>query len=400
MSGFTNNSEIRIKELLKLFHSIMENDDAVNAIKRNQNLINESIPSDIITLVDILVRSKLPIEKLKTGINKFLNVLHTTIKEYSYTEPDKNSFLGCCIKNNAELDKKLKALRPLIKQINKTPADNLLKQNITNNLKSILEFNRYYLIKENVLFPLLEKQWKEFRCINVMWSFHDDIRNNLKNLISMLSDKEIEIKKFNRLIGDVFFNMFAIIFREERILFPSIMKTISEETINSLFADSLEIGFPYFVPHQNISANKIMDDINPDTINLKSGNLTAEQIVLLFNHLPVDITFVDEYNKVKYFSTPKKRIFPRTNAIIGREVTNCHPPESIHVVEQIIKAFKNGSKDKASFRIKMKDEIILIQYFSLRDKSGNYKGVIEVSQEISEIKSIEGERRLLEWETE
>lgn len=399
MSGFTNNSEIRIKKLLKLFHSIMENDDAVNAIKRNQNLINESIPSDIITLVDILVRSKIPIEKLKRGINKFLNVLHTTIKEYSYTEPDKNSFLGCCIKNNAELDKKLKTLRPLIKQINKTPDDNLLKQNITNNLKSILEFNRYYLIKENVLFPLLEKQWKEFRCINVMWSFHDDIRNNLKNLISMLSDKEIEIKKFNRLIGDVFFNMFAIIFREERILFPSIMKTISEETLNSLFADSLEIGFPYFVPHKNISTKKKTDDINPDSINLKSGNLTAEQIVLLFNHLPVDITFVDEFNKVKYFSTPKKRIFPRTNAIIGREVTNCHPPESIHVVEQIIKAFRNGSKDKASFWIKMKGEIILIQYFALRDKSGNYKGVIEVSQEISEIKSIEGERRLLEWET-
>ena len=117
----------------------------------------------------------------------------------------------------------------------------------------------------------------------------------------------------------------------------------------------------------------------------------------MLNHLPVDITYVDEYNKVKYFSSPKKRIFPRTNAIIGRDVKNCHPPESVHIVEQIVKAFREGKKDKADFWIKMKDEFILIQYFAIRDESGSYKGVIEVSQEVSEIKALEGERRLLDW---
>jgi DUF438 domain-containing protein len=118
---------------------------------------------------------------------------------------------------------------------------------------------------------------------------------------------------------------------------------------------------------------------------------------LIFNHLPVDITFVDEQNKVKYFSSPAKRIFPRTVAVIGRDVSNCHPKESVHVVEQIVESFRKGEKSQADFWIKMRGEFILIQYFAVRDALGNYKGVIEVSQEVSEIRALEGEKRLLDW---
>jgi DUF438 domain-containing protein len=114
--------------------------------------------------------------------------------------------------------------------------------------------------------------------------------------------------------------------------------------------------------------------------------------------LPVDITFVDEFDNVQYYSTPKKRIFPRTKAIIGRDVHNCHPKESVHVVEKIVQAFKDGKKDVASFWINMKGEKLLIQYFAVRDDFGNYKGVVEVSQEITEIQRMNGEQRLLDWE--
>jgi len=107
---------------------------------------------------------------------------------------------------------------------------------------------------------------------------------------------------------------------------------------------------------------------------------------------------VDENNKVKYFSTPGKRIFPRTKGIIGRDVKNCHPPESVHVVEQIVDAFRRGEKDEASFWIKMKGEYILIRYFAVRDESGKFRGTLEVSQEISALQKITGEKRLLDWE--
>lgn len=398
MSEFTNNQENRIQRLLKLFYAILEKNEAVNAIKSSQELIDQSIPSDIIMLVDKIVKSDIPMDELKTGINKFLNVMNASIKKHPYNLPKANSYLDCCIQNNIILDQKLKALRPSIREINKTTDDKQLKESIKNDVEVLLTFEKYYIIKENILFPMLENHWKNFRCLSVMWSFHDDIRNNLKKLISLLSAQNFEIKTFNKLIGDVFLNMYAIKFREERILFPYMMETIAEDRINDLFEESLEIGFPYYTPKNILSKKSEMTKDSSDTIDLKTGNLSIEQIILLFNHLPVDITFVDEHNKVKFFSTPKKRIFPRTNAIIGRDVHNCHPPKSVHIVEQIVEEFRNGTKDKASFWIKMKNEMILIQYFAIRDESNTYKGVVEVSQEISEIQSLEGENKLLDWE--
>ena len=231
-----------------------------------------------------------------------------------------------------------------------------------------------------------------------MWSFHDDIRSNIKAVIQVLDDPNFDLKAFNRLSGDIFFNMYAIKFREERILFPVASDFIPENKLNELFRESLEIGFPYINPE--ITAPEVLTHpgISSTEVDLKTGFLSAEQIRLLFNHLPVDITYVDENDKVKFFSTPEKRIFRRTNSIIGRDVKNCHPHESVHVVEQIVEAFRKGEKDKASFWIRMKGEFILIQYFAVRDELGNYKGVVEVSQEITEIRELQGEKRLLDWE--
>lgn len=398
MSEFTDNKKIRIDQLLEFFNGIRKGENAVKVVEDNYELINNTIPSDVIILVDKLIQLNIPIEELKKGINKFLNLLFKTIQDYPYTPPVKNSYFGCCLENNQQMDARLKAIRPLIKNINKNQNNEELRNELKNKFIDIEKFNKYYLIKENVLFPLLESNLSEYRCIQLMWSFHDDIRKNIKLVIQELNSDDFDLRKFNRLTGDIFFNMYAIKFREERILFPYIQENIPEKLLNSLFKDSLEIGFPFFQPKSTADDEMTKKTMNDDEINLKSGQLTIEQIRLLFNHLPVDITFVDEKNKVKYFSTPKKRIFPRTNAIIGRDVANCHPPESVHVVEQIIETFRNGEKDKASFYIKTKDEYILIQYFAIHNETGNYKGVIEVSQEISEIKNIHGEKRLLDWE--
>ncbi len=396
MSEFNNNIEPRVDGLYKLFISILEKNEAKKAIDKNRVLIDKSIPSDIIKLVDRLVKSNIKIGDLKTGINKFLNVMYKTIERYLYTKPKAGSFLDCCLKNNLVLSNKLREFQPLIKRINESPNDNSLQIRVLELINQIYEYDKYYVIKENILFPLIEKQWKEPDCIKIMWSFHDDIRINIKKIINMLEIKEFNIKEFNKYIGAVYFNMNAILFRDERILFPYIEETISEEILDELFIEAIALGFPYYKPELKIKESKL--NKSTKNIDLKSGDLSLDQIVLLFNHLPVDITFVDENNKVKFFSTPKKRIFPRTNSIIGRDVHNCHPPESVHIVEQIIEAFKNGTKNKAEFWINIGKEKILIQYFALRDKNDVYRGVIEVSQEITQIKKIEGEKKLLEWE--
>jgi len=333
---------------------------------------------------------------MKKGINKLLNLLHKTLTDLPYSAPLKESYLGCMIENNSELNSKLLQIKPLIRDFNKTDGA-AQKKELLNRFREVEKVGQYYLIKENVLFPLIEKHVPEFRCLSVMWSFHDDIRRNLKEIAVELEKPATDLVRFNRLAGDIFFTIYAVRFREERILFPVISDFITESALNQLFTESMEIGFPFYQPEQ-VQVENENSASDETTIDLETGNLSLEQIKLLFNHLPVDITFVDEYNKVCYFSSPKKRIFPRSKAVIGRDVHNCHPPESVHVVEQIVESFRSGTKDVASFWINMKGQKLLIQYFAIRDENGNYRGVVEVSQEISEIQNLQGEKRLLDWE--
>ncbi len=397
MSEISQHKEQRVSGLLKLFRAILEKKDPVGAVKRSETLISQTLPSDIIAVVDELVREKIPMEELKTGINKFLNVLHKAIKSRPAPEITPGSLVDCCFRNNTLLDEKLKALRPDIKKLNAQPDAPDLHRSIQGSLEELLQFERYYVIKENILFPLLENHWPDFRCLGVMWSFHDDIRRDLRNLNLMVQSGKFEIMDFNRLIGNTYFNMYAIRFREEAILFPHALETISERELNALLPECLELGFPYYNPPLSSSAPSEAGSGSTGEIDLLTGMLAPEQIKLIFNHLPVDITYVDEHNKVRYFSSPKKRIFPRSKAVIGRDVRNCHPPESVHVVEEIVDAFRAGKKDEASFWIRIKGELLLIRYFAVRDESGTYKGVIEVSQEVSVIQALEGERRLLDW---
>lgn len=396
MSEFTNHKNERIGKLEILFNGILKSENLGQLVRENEKLIESCIPSDIVYLVDQLVLRELPMLELKKGINKLLNLLHKSILDYEYYPPKKENFLGCLIENNKVLDEKLQVIRPLIRKINKEPGNQNVKLTVQKHLVEIENITNYYVIKENVLFPVIEKFIPEFRCLKVMWSFHDDIRLNLKNSIKELDKSAVKLKIFNRLVGDLFFNIYAVKFREERILFPMIQSVIPEKVLNSLFIESQEIGFPFYQPEviTSISEKTISEE---KQIDLETGSLTVHQIRLLFNHLPVDITFVDENNKVKYFSTPKKRIFPRTKSIIGRDVHNCHPPESVHVVEQIVESFRKGEKDVASFWINIKGERLLIQYFAVRDENGKYNGVVEVSQEITEIQNLEGEKRLLDW---
>ena len=395
MSEFTNHKASRVKKLVELFQLVIQEEMTSALVANYQQAIDLAEPGDVIAVVDELVNLQIPMPRLKMGINKALNLLNKSLQEFPYTEPASGSFLDFLIQNNEQIDQKLKAIRPLLKEINQ--GNRLVKDELKDKLTDLSKIDLHYQIKENVLFPMVEKYLPDYRCVQVMWSFHDDIRRNLKEAIQLLNATDFDLKKLNRLAGDLFFNIYAIKFREERILFPVISGIIPENELKALIAEGLKIGFPFISPEiWNEAINMATSELSGE-VDLKTGYLSAEQIMLVFNHLPVDITYVDENNKVKFYSTPEKRIFRRTNSIIGRDVKNCHPHESVHVVEQIVEAFRKGEKDKASFWIQMKGEFILIQYFAVRDEHENYKGVVEVSQEITEIRNIQGERRLLDW---
>jgi len=399
MSEFTNHKRNRVERLVELFKLVIQEEMTSELVANYQQVIDLAGPADVIEVVDQLVQLQIPMPQLKKGINKALNLLNKPLQEFPYQPPVTGSFLHILNQNNEQIDLRLKAIRPLLKELNQDYGNQTLRNELKDKFTDLAKIDLHYQIKENVFFPIVEKYLPDYRCLQVMWSFHDDIRRNLKEVIQLLGEENFDLKRFNRLAGDIFFNIYAIKFREERILFPIISGIIPEKELNTLIAESLEIGFPFISPEILPETTDTATSELSGEIDLKTGHLSADQIRLIFNHLPVDITYVDENNKVKFFSTPEKRIFRRTNSIIGRDVKNCHPHESVHVVEQIVEAFRNGEKDKASFWIQMKGEFILIQYFAVHDELGNYKGVVEVSQEITEIRNIQGEQRLLDWTT-
>ena len=194
-----------------------------------------------------------------------------------------------------------------------------------------------------------------------------------------------------------------MIYKEEHILFPMALETLGESDWAKVREGEEEIGYAWVQPAETWkpSAGPYQENIPHDkvgSLTLDTGLLTAEQINLLLMHLPVDISFVDENDKVAYYSQTEDRIFPRSPGIIGRSVQNCHPARSVHVVEKILQEFKAGNRDSAEFWIQMKGRFIHIRYFAMRDRGGKYRGTLEVSQDVTSIRGLEGDKRLLDWD--
>jgi DUF438 domain-containing protein len=397
MSELSQTKEYRQEKLIDISKLIIKTGNARDFIINNKDFIDTVIPSDFITLFDTLVVDGYDIAELKMCANKVLNVFYQPINNYKGLRPESNTFIWLLEQNNIKMESILNEISPVFKALNKDLGNTKIKKVLVELFNKLNLFNSYYVVKENIIFPVIEQKTTDYRCLQIMWSFHDDIRRNIKNIINSLESDSIDVKQFNRWVGDVFFNMLAIKFREEKILYPFVLSVVEKQQLEQMQKEALEMKLPFVniekEPETNIEKDKSVNT----SVNLGTGVLNIEQIKLIFNHLPVDITYVDENDTVQYFSTPKHRIFPRTTAVLGRQVSNCHPPESVHVVEKIVDSFRNGEKDKADFWIKIMGKYVMIQYFAVRDDNNNYKGVLEVSQEISDIKAIDGEKRLLDW---
>ena len=398
MSEITNHKEERVEALTSYMRAVIEGVADGDTIKSNRILEHEFIASDVIELFDILFDSGYSVEQLKMPSNRLFNLLHKKLENSSVVNPKEGSLLYWIVEDNRRIEKLLEKTKIDIAALNSSGVSGDLLTRLKSLFKDIGRVDKHYIIKENILFPLMESEWREHACLKLMWSFHDDIRKNIKSLSSIIESNEFDLKEFNRLVGLIYFNINTIIFREERVLISQIDQTIDSSKIDSLLRESKEIGFG-FIDGDEI---EVVDEeregsISDSFANLSTGSLSIEQLELLFKALPVDMTFVDENDEVRFYSDPPHRVFPRTTAIIGRKVQYCHPPESVDIVEKILDAFKSGTKDSADFWIKMGSKFVYIRYFAMRDSGGKYRGTLEVSQEVSEIRALEGEHRLLDW---
>jgi DUF438 domain-containing protein len=168
---------------------------------------------------------------------------------------------------------------------------------------------------------------------------------------------------------------------------------------------SLEIGYCLYDPPKAWkpawAEQDTLTEMNKTAgnIQLPSGSFKVEELLAILNHLPLDMTFVDKDDKVKYFSQGSERIFQRNRAILNRDVRLCHPPSSAHIVDKIIDDFRTGKASRAPFWINMGGKMIHIEYFALRSESGEYLGTLEVSHNVQGYRELEGEQRILSYTT-
>lgn len=396
----------RQEDLLAFSLGMMNGEDGNELIEKYKDAIDNITPQDMLKLEDKQMQMGISPANIKKDVEKVINVFYKSLDKYQWKKPKEGSFLYYLMLENEAYTFKLNQIKKIIKSYKGREKEEFihLKLNLLPKFLELKAFDNHYIKKENILFPYLEELWDFYRPLSVMWSLHDDIRKSLKQLITMLEDENSDWDEFNKLLGKYFSLSFRMIQKENMIVFPVATETVSDDVWEKMHEQSFEYPFPFIEtpkkPEKEVSSNKtqINTPEKAGHIITETGAMSIDQALMVFNHLPVDITVVDENDKVLFFNRPDERFFPRSPAIIGRSVQNCHPPESVHMVEKIVEAFKKGEKDKAEFWIQMQGKFILIRYFALRNNDGEYKGVLEIGQEITDIKKLEGEKRLLDWE--
>jgi DUF438 domain-containing protein len=262
----------------------------------------------------------------------------------------------------------------------------------------LAEIHNHYARKEYLFFPNLEKKGIDTPP-KVMWAVDDEIRADLKAIQKYLSEIEQDETKIKEDIQNLLTKIRDMIFKENNILMPLLIETLSFFDWVLVDSSSDEIG--YFLEKPKDSWKKVDQEEQEEEQTIKgevkfdAGSLSPDVLNQMLNTLPFDMTFVDKDGHVKYFTQGKERIFDRPKTIIGRHVNMCHPPQSVHVVEEIVESFRNGKKDHEDFWIRMKDMFVYIRYFAVRDKNSEYLGTLEITQNIKPIVELEGEKRLI-----
>ncbi len=275
-------------------------------------------------------------------------------------------------------------------------------------VEELSDAEKHYLREENVLFPVLEKHGIT-EPPAIMWLEHDKIREKKKQIYSMVQKYDArDFQEFKRNLIENTRTLSSMlsshISKENTVLYPTALKIISKKEWNDIRRDFDEIGYCCFTPkHLTKTARTAKEktyaaSAAEDTLQFDAGSLSKDEVEAILDTIPVDISFIDANDVVKYFNKADKRIFVRTKAVIGRKVQLCHPQKSVHIVNRIVEAFKTGKKNSAEFWISMNDRLIHIRYFAVRERNGKYLGTIEVTQDLTDLKKIEGQRRLLDWD--
>lgn len=402
MSQLINNREYRQKVLKELIMELHNGKSPEKVKERFEKLIEGVSAAEISDMEQNLIMEGMPVEEVQRLCDVHSAVFKGSIEDIhrpkSY-ENIKGHPLNTFKIENEAIKTLIEAIKEHIDKFKKEASEENIKD-LTKDFNKLWEIDKHYKRKENLLFPVIER-YGITAPPKVMWGVDDEIRQEIKEANSMLSDVEKHKDTITDKLGKVIDRVLEMIFKEENILFPMAADNIIEDEWFSIYEESDDIGYSLIKPEGTWMPDRVdvtekeEGNIKEGYVKFDTGVLSFSELNRIFNTLPVDITFIDEDDVVKYFSQSKERIFTRTKAVIGRTVQNCHPPASVHIVEKMLQDFKSGKKDNEDFWIKMGELYIYIRYFAVRGDNGEYIGTLEVTQNIKPIMELQGEKRLM-----
>lgn len=410
MSELINNSKFRKDKLKELILKLHDGQDPVHVRYELISTLKNIPYGEVVEVEQELIAEGLPEEEVLRLCDVHGEVLDGHIDQSGAQEITEGHPVDVFMQENKELRNVVEKTQQLLGILHSI-SDEAFKDHslkILSCFNELMDVDKHYKRKEYLLFPYLEKN-QITGPPKVMWGKHDEIREQLKGCIEILRTEGL--KKSD--LEDAIEILFAPVLRgvadmtkkEEDILLPMSMDILTTDDWWQIHKQTLEFGFTLYDPKVDWKPEGMPSEMYENkgvlnengSIQLPSGSFTAKEIMAILNSVPFDMTFVDKDDKVKYFTQGKERIFARSRSIINRDVRLCHPPGSVNIIEKILEDFKTGKASHAPFWIQMHGKFIHIEYFALRDENGEYLGTLEVSQELTNLRKLEGEQRILSY---
>jgi len=423
MSEHLTNRQHRQETLKRIIRQLHEGQTVDEVKAEFAALLRDVGPTEIAEIEQALINEGFPEMEIKRLCDVHVAVFRESLEAQQKPETVPGHPLHTFRAENQAAAEVLDRLQQAVEALLQAPADARRLEEARQQLQQMREFEKHYRRKESFLFPYLER--KGFAGPStVMWAIHDDIRGGWRALDVLLEagpgdDAEDLRQRVEGVFGPLATAIREMFYKEENILFPTALQLLTEEEWRAIRAQEGEVGYAYVQPGDRWPPEGVSAVQAPPSpaasepaapppaearalvsvlLHLEVGTLSPEQVDLILNGLPVELTYVDEDDTVRYFNRPRERTFLRPPAAIGRKVQKCHPPASLHRVQRILDDLRAARRDVAEFWLQMQGRFIHIRYFALRDGNGAYRGTLEVVQDVTDIRALQGERRLLDEE--
>jgi DUF438 domain-containing protein len=396
VSEIIDNRANRIRTLKGIIQHLHAGGDPETVKGQLREMVRQTDYSEIVAMEQELLAEGMPVAEIQSMCDLHSQVTRDVLVQLPAPAFPPGHPLDTFHRENEALRKAVAEARAAMEGAEPTPG-------FRQAYNDLMDIDKHYQRKEHTLFSCLERHGITGPS-KVMWAKDDEVRRLLKQLGAALGGHGTPAGDWKPAAEAALAAVEEMIHKEENILLPMCRSTFTEEEWAEIWAASPRYGWCLVEPRTGYrppeaSIPEALRVPTAEAIQLPTGSLSVEQLTALFSTLPVDITFVDAEDRVRFFSEGPDRVFARSKAIIGRKVQNCHPPKSVDVVERILSDFREGRQNVAEFWITLNSRFIHIRYFAVRDENRQYLGTLEVTQDATALRALQGERRLLQYDT-